>query len=106
MAPNKYHDITNTIYKSTEKQLFRKLLQSKYQDEVILLKEKKKNMESVLIEENKKSVNIKNPRKESPELHPDNYKEYLMNKKMTEKENIAFGYHKASKIDRTTEPRK
>lgn len=70
------------------------------------MKEKKKNMESVLIEENRKSVNIKNPHIESEKLHPDNYKEYLLGKKMTEKENISFGYHKASKIDRTTEPRK
>jgi hypothetical protein len=39
-------------------------------------------MESLLIEENRKSVDIKNPQKESPELHPENYKNYLLNKKM------------------------
>jgi hypothetical protein len=52
---------------------------------VILLKEKKKNMESVLIEENQKSVNIKSPNRRSEEPNPDSYQEYLLNKKMAEK---------------------
>jgi hypothetical protein len=52
---------------------------------VVLLKEKKKNMESVLIEENQKSVNIKSPNRCSEESNPDSYQKYLLDKKMTEK---------------------
>ncbi len=39
-------------------------------------------MESLLIEENRKSFDMKNPQKESSDLDPDNYKNYLFNRKM------------------------
>ncbi len=63
-------------------------------------------MESVLIEENQKTVNIKNPNRRSEESNPDDYHKYLLNKKMAEKENIAFGYQKESVIDRAIKARK
>jgi len=42
-------------------------------------------MQKLLIEEKNKIIDIKNIQKASEQINPDNYKEYLVNKKRKEK---------------------